>query len=280
MNRIADLNPEDIQSVEILKGAAASAIYGGRASNGVVIISTKRGQVGKPQVNLTQRFGVSELEREVGSRDFETAAEVDSTYGVGTAAATGYTTGLSNDLEKQLAHRKDLAAETYISVSGGGEGTRYYVAGQVQNTPGIIDNTGYQRQSVRLNLDQVLGSRIHGSLNANVVHTLAQRGLTNNDNSGTSFGVVFSSTPDFTNLTRRNDGTFNLNPFVPSNPLQTAALMKNDETVWRFFSSAAVDFDSGHQHEQLAQADRHRWPGLLQPGKRALLPAGPAVRAE
>jgi TonB-dependent starch-binding outer membrane protein SusC len=243
VNRIADLNPEDIQSVEILKGAAASAIYGGRASNGVVIINTKRGQIGKPQVNLTQRFGVSELEREIGSRAFETAAEVDSTYGAGTAAATGYTTGLSYDLEKQLAHRKDLAAETYISVSGGGEGTRYYVAGQVQNTPGIIDNTGYQRQSVRLNLDQVLGSRIHGSLNANVVHTLAQRGLTNNDNSGTSFGVVFSSTPDFANLTRRNDGTFNLNPFVPSNPLQTAALMKNDETVWRFFSSAAVDFD-------------------------------------
>ena len=55
VNRISDLNPEDIQSVEILKGAAASAIYGGRASNGVVIISTKRGQIGKPQVNLTSR---------------------------------------------------------------------------------------------------------------------------------------------------------------------------------------------------------------------------------
>ncbi|HEY7026604.1 MAG TPA: SusC/RagA family TonB-linked outer membrane protein [Gemmatimonadales bacterium] len=243
VNRIADVNPEDIQSVEILKGAAASAIYGGRASNGVVIINTKRGQVGKPQVDLTQRFGFSELEREVGSRTFETAAEVDAKYGAGTAAAVGYTNGQSFDLEKQLAHRKDLAAETQLSLSGGGEGTRYYAAGQIQNTPGIIDNTGYQRQSVRVNLDQVISSRVHGTLNANVMHTLAQRGLTNNDNSGTSFGVVLSSTPDFTNLTRDSTGAFRLNPFVPSNPLQTAALMKNDETVWRFLSSASLNFD-------------------------------------
>ena len=133
---------------------------------------------------------------------------------------------------------------------------------------------------MRLNLDQVLGSRIHGALNANVLHTLAQRGLTNNDNSGTSFGVVFSSTPDFTNLTRRNDGTFRPNPFVPSNPLQTAALMKNDENVWRFLSSAAVDFDVFTNTNNSLKLIGQRRTGLLQPGQRALLPAGPAVRAQ
>lgn len=227
----------------MLKGASASAIYGGRASNGVVIITTKRGQVGKPQVSLTQRFGFSELAREVGSRKFETAAEVDAVYGAGTAAAVGYTPGLSFDLERQLAHRKALADETSLNLSGGGEGTQHYLSGQVQNTPGIIDNTGFQRQSVRLNLDQRVSQRVHAALTTNVLHTKADRGLTNNDNSTTSFGVVLAFTPSFTNLGRRSDGTFRDNPFVPSNPLQTAALMRNNENVWRFLSSGTVDVD-------------------------------------
>ncbi len=243
VNRIADLNPNDIESIEILKGASAAAIYGGRASNGVVIITTKRGQVGKTQVNVSQRLGFSELARTIGSRKFETAAEVDAVYGAGTAAATGYTTGLSYDLESQLSHRKDLASETSINFSGGGEGTQYYFSGQVQNTPGIIDNTGFKRESIRLNLDQRISPRVRAGLSTNVLHTEAQRGLTNNDNSGTSFYVVMAFTPSFANLQRRSDGSFRDNPFVPSNPLQTAALMKNDEDVWRFLSSGLLDID-------------------------------------
>jgi TonB-linked SusC/RagA family outer membrane protein len=243
VNRIADINPNDIESIEILKGASASAIYGGRASNGVVIITTRRGLIGKPQVSVTQRFGFSELSRTVGSRKFETAAEVDGVYGAGTAAAVGYTPGLAFNLERQLAHRKDMANETFLSLSGGGEGTQFYLSGQVQNTPGIIDNTGFQRQSVRLNLDQRISPRVHAALSTNVLHTLAQRGLTNNDNSTTSFGVVLAFTPSFTNLKRRSDGSFRDNPFVPSNPLQTAALMKNNENVWRFLTSGTVDYD-------------------------------------
>lgn len=243
VNRIADLNPNDIASIEILKGASAAAIYGGRASNGVVIITTKRGQVGAPQVSVTQRLGFSELARTVGSRKFETAAEVDARYGAGTAAASGYTPGLAFDLERQLSHRKDLAHETSINMSGGGEGTQYFFSGQVQNTPGIIDNTGFKRQSVRLNLDQQISSRVRGSLSTNVTHSLAQRGLTNNDNSGRSFYVVLSATPSFANLQRRSDGTFRNNPIRPSNPLQTAALMKNDENVWRFLTAGTLDYD-------------------------------------
>src|SRR5437763_2601597 len=70
VNRIADLNPNDIESVEVLKGASASAIYGSKASNGVIMITTKRGRVGTPQFSLTQRFGVSQISRKMGLRDF------------------------------------------------------------------------------------------------------------------------------------------------------------------------------------------------------------------
>ena len=71
VNRVADINPNDIESIEILKGASAAAIYGSKASNGVVIINTKRGRAGDgPKVDITQRLGMYTLANKVGSRIF------------------------------------------------------------------------------------------------------------------------------------------------------------------------------------------------------------------
>ena len=78
VNRIADLNPEDIERIEVLKGGSAAAIYGSKANNGVVIITTKRGQQGKPQFNLTQRIGTFWRANELGRRTFGSLAEVQS----------------------------------------------------------------------------------------------------------------------------------------------------------------------------------------------------------
>jgi len=244
VNRIADINPEDIERIEVLKGAAASSIYGVRASNGVVIITTKKGKVGKPQVTLSQRFGFFSLSNKMGERVFANAAEADAQYGAGTGAANGCTATACPffDHEQQLAGNKPLSYETSGSVSGGDDNTRYYASGQVKRDGGIIQNTGFDRQSVRINLDQKLGSRIKFTLNQNILHTKAQRGLTNNDNTTTSYYVVFAFTPSFADLSQNPDGSFKNNPFVPSNPLQTAALSKNDEDVWRFISGANAEF--------------------------------------
>src|SRR5437868_11331981 len=73
-NRLADINPADIESVEVLKGSVASAIYGSQATNGVVVISTKRGRSGAPRFQLTQRVGTFSLLRSLGSRHFNNAA--------------------------------------------------------------------------------------------------------------------------------------------------------------------------------------------------------------
>ncbi|HEU4649187.1 MAG TPA: SusC/RagA family TonB-linked outer membrane protein [Gemmatimonadales bacterium] len=244
VNRIVDLNPADIERVEVLKGASASAIYGGRASNGVVIITTKKGRPGKTQVNLTQRAGFFALSNKYGSRRFANDAEVDAAYGAGTGATYGCTANSCPffDHEQELAGRKPLSYETVASLSGGDDNTRYFASGTVKRDGGIIENTGFQRHSVRMNLDQRLGSRLNLSLNTNVAHTKAQRGLTNNDNTGTSYYVVLASTPSFVDLSRNPDGSFKLNPFVPSNPLQTAALSRNDEDVWRLTSGANLEW--------------------------------------
>jgi TonB-dependent SusC/RagA subfamily outer membrane receptor len=78
VNRIADLNPDDISTVEVLKGASASAIYGSKASNGVIIITTKRGGTGPPRVDFRQRFGFSEASKTLGSRIFRSVEGVEA----------------------------------------------------------------------------------------------------------------------------------------------------------------------------------------------------------
>jgi TonB-linked SusC/RagA family outer membrane protein len=244
VNRIADVVPGDIETVEVLKGAAAAAIYGSRAANGVVLITTRRGRPGGTQFNFTQRLGWSELSNTLGSRRFNS---VDEAIGVwGPAAADFFQPGRVFDHERELADRKPLLTETGLGVSGGNENTRYYASGLWKHDGGIITNTGYDKQSLRLNLDQRFGSRVDVGLNTNLIRTKAQRGLTNNDNAGVSFYMVFPFTPSFVDLQQDADGLYPCNPFVGncSNPLQTAALMSNDETVWRYVAGARVVYQA------------------------------------
>jgi TonB-dependent SusC/RagA subfamily outer membrane receptor len=242
VNRIADLNPNDIENIEVLKGASASAIYGSRASNGVVIITTRRGRAGDRRINATQRVGWSKISNTLGSRTFNTVA--DATAAFGPSAANFFTPGVVHDQERELAGRTPLSSESIVDLSGGDSNTRYFASGLWKQDGGIIANTGYGKQSVRANLDQDFGQRLNLSLQTNATTSLAQRGLTNNDNASVSFWMVFPFTPSFVDLRRSPDGSFPVNPFVASNPLQTAALMKNDEKVLRSILAGRLTFNA------------------------------------
>ncbi len=241
VNRIVDLNPRDIESIEVLKGASASAIYGSKASNGVIIVKTKRGRKGRPQVNVSQRFGFFDLSNKLGMRKFADAAAIDAAFGNNTAA------GFSNqrfDLEQALAGRNALSWESSMNISGGSEKTSYFISGLWKNDEGIMENTGFDKQSLRVNIDQQLGDRLRVSASTNLIRSLAQRGLSNNDNAGVSPYMVFPFTPNFVDLRKRPDGTFPDNPFERSNPLATLHNMKNDEEVWRFIASGRGEWDA------------------------------------
>jgi len=243
VNRIADLIPNDIESIEVLKGASAAAIYGGQAANGVIIITTRRGRAGKPRFNVTQRFGTSSVANSIGSRRFADSADAVGTF---KAAAAPYCTKMSCpffDNEATLFGEHPLNVETDASMTGGNDQTQYYVSGIVRKDGGIAQNTGYQKQSVRANLDQLLGSKFRLSVNLNAIHSLSNRGLSNNDNTGTSPYVVLPTTPSFFNLSPANS-VFPVNPFTTSNPLQTFAELKNAEDVWRILGSSTLKVDA------------------------------------
>lgn len=231
VNRIADLNPADIDRIEILKGGSAAAIYGSKATNGVVIITTKRGQVGKPQFNITQRFGFSSIAKKLGQRVFNDTTEAFSVYD-SNLVRQYFVPGKRVDWEELLYGQKGLSSETEASVTGGTEQTKYFISGLVNHDEGIAVGSGYKKQGLRVNLDQVLSDRVNLSVSTNVIHTNSDRALSNNDNSGTSPGLVLPFTPSFFDPRPKN-GVYPVNPFERSNPLQTLSLIKNNEDVWR-----------------------------------------------
>ncbi len=254
-NRLADINPNDIESVEVLKSAAASAIYGSQATNGVVIITTKRGREGSPRVNFTQRVGTSQLIRKQGSRQFQNLTDALSEIGAnpeGIAAATAVCTATScpyYDYQGELYGRKSPSYESVMSLSGGVGGTRYYASGSDKQESGIATNTGARRQSLRANIDQNVGQRITLSLGSNLLRSFSQRAISNNDNSFSSPLYGFAYTPSIIDLRQKDAlGQYVLNPFAGggtlggSNPFQTFDLMQNNEDVYRLIFSGKANW--------------------------------------
>jgi TonB-linked SusC/RagA family outer membrane protein len=250
VNRIADLNPNDIASIEVLKGAAASAIYGSKAANGVVVITTKRGQVGAPQINVTQRVGVYTPLRTLKARRW-TEEEAVAKYG---EAARPFFEGNSSpffDHYAQVYSNRRPSFETIADVRGGTESTRYFVSGSWKHDEGLERNTFATRQSLRANLDQTLGSNMDLKVSTAFTRNENDRGWNNNCNNYGCHGYAIAYIPSFVDLTRRNpDGSFP-EPFgVPSNPVQITELADNHEETLRFTGGVTLGWNAMDRSDQ------------------------------
>jgi TonB-linked SusC/RagA family outer membrane protein len=255
-NRLADINPNDIESIEVLKSAAASAMYGSQATNGVVLITTKRGKAGAPKFNLTQRGGAYAASRLRDSRRFETLDEVlavGSVKGNPDASAAARAVCTPNcphyDYQGELFGETKASYETVANFTGGIANTRYFVSGFNRYEGGTAMNTDAKRQSLRANVDQSIGSKITVGLNANVLRSFSQRGVSNNDNTFSSPVYAFGYTPGIIDLQKRDaTGSYMLNPFPPgglkaaSNPFQTFDLMRTNEDVYRMIAGGRMNY--------------------------------------
>jgi len=241
-NRIADINPDDIQTIEILKGASAAAIYGSRGAAGVVIITTKKGKSGKTKVNFSQGFGFNEAIRLQGQRDW-TAALAESQYGEGALYTAAEAAGTLRDYEKEIFGEKGLISNTSISASGGSDKTTFFTGFSRNDEDGIVKNTGYKKSSFRLNVDHRFTENVKLALNTNYITSNADRGFFNNDNTGTTLGVALTATRPWDFLLPDANGNYPDHPNNSSNPLQTRDLMKNNERVNRFIVGGSLDIN-------------------------------------
>ncbi len=236
-NRLADIDPNDIETIEILKGASAAAMYGSRASGGVVIITTKRGEAGKTKISLQQSIGWQEILNPLGVREWTRDKVLNSRY---VAQVDLFDAANLHNYEDELYGNKGTLLNTRLSASGGTDKTRFFIGGTYKNEDGIINNTGYEKEAVRVNVDHKFNDWLGAAISTNYIHSSADRGFFNNDNSGTTMGISFSATPGFAQLLPDENGNFPTNPFAASNFLETAAKITNNETVNRFLGGGSL----------------------------------------
>jgi TonB-linked SusC/RagA family outer membrane protein len=172
-NRLADINPADIDHIEVLNGAAAAAIYGSRANAGVVQIFTKRGMTGAPEVSFSTSVMVSKLRKKLdvnraptkfgGSPDVQTQDILTPTL-ITTTPVTRY------DYQDYI-FQTGVGTDNNVSVRGGTDKTKYYLSGSYYFNQGIIKNTDYRRYSFRANIDQTFNRWLSFNLGLNYINS-------------------------------------------------------------------------------------------------------------
>lgn len=155
---LSTINPNDIESVEVLKDASATAIYGARGANGVVIISTRRGKNGPTRVQLETYQGIQQVTKTIDMLNAAGFAKLENE--VYNAPIYSNPDSLGKGIDWQDLLFRDAIIQNYqLSVSGGSEKTQFSISGNYFNQDGIIINSNFKRYSLRLNIDHKISDR-------------------------------------------------------------------------------------------------------------------------
>jgi TonB-linked SusC/RagA family outer membrane protein len=231
-NPLNAINPSEIESIDVLKDASATAIYGSQATNGVIVITTKRGKVGAPQITYDFYTGYQKIPGELPTMNLQQLA----TFINARAQAWGFDVrpefanpqylGTGTDWQKEL-FRKAPQSNHSITVSGGDSRTQYLVSGSYYNQEGIALGSDFKRSSVRLNLD-------NKTTNWLKIGTSLQLAHVNENVNSTASNVISTAlnlTPDIPvqNADGSWGGVTSTNGWTPgvANPVALALIVKD-----------------------------------------------------
>ncbi|MBB1283721.1 TonB-dependent receptor [Flavisolibacter sp. BT320] len=169
---LATLNPNDIESIDVLKDASAQAIYGSMAANGVVIITTKKGKVGEGKINYDVYYGTQTAPKKIKMMDLKEFARYQNEVSpiIGTQPAAEFANpdvlGRGTDWQDAIFQRGRVQNHQ-LSFSGGQNRTTYYVSGNYFDQKGILIGSGFKRYSMRFNLDQQVKTWFRAGISVN-----------------------------------------------------------------------------------------------------------------
>lgn len=236
--------PSDIESIEVLKDAASTAIYGSRASNGIILVTTKKGKTGKASITFNTNIGIQNLinkQKVLNASQFKEIldAATDNTYLWDKEEQRMFDEGRSTDWQ-DLITQSGVYQNYNLGITGGSEKTTYYLGLDWVDQEGIIKNTGYQKGNIRFNLDSKLNNWLTMGAKFNVLRSSTNSSNTdgvagmNSLDQGTMGSAIASkpSAPIF-----NEDGTYYDNLLLRPNPVAAVTYFKNNFTQTRINAS-------------------------------------------
>ena len=239
---LSSLNPEDIESLTVLKDAAAASLYGSRAANGVIIITTKQGKAGKTKISYNMETGwtniaVNSQYHPMSSKDmkeyywngFKNYAAVVGGYSENDAIAYAdrttpglfwnYDSDINTDWRKEI-YRNGFATDHQLAMSGGSEKTKFYVGLGYNKTEGIVKGSEFERFSGRVNLDHYAKDWLRIGVRQMLAFTNTEGFRDQNDQSqgfstSAPLSILFSMDP--TAVNKLEDGSYNPDAGITAN---------------------------------------------------------------
>lgn len=244
---LSSINPQDIESMQVLKDAAAAAIYGARASNGVVLITTKRGQAGKAKIDFRAWTGVAEAIRTV---DKTTAAQQimleregflndDPSLNPNDPSISNESLGwdgVSNSDWVGEVFREAVIREYQVSASGGSEAFTYFMSAGYRDEEGVMINSNFKRYTTRLNIDYNATDEL--KIGTSLSFSSSKQSLLQNDNN--IFGIYSAAILTSSHRPIRDTETGEFVDGLPSfntNAVRSAIESKQDNTVYKFLGN-------------------------------------------
>ncbi|MEH0153392.1 TonB-dependent receptor [Limibacter armeniacum] len=236
---MADINPNDIETLNVLKDAAAASIYGASGANGVILITTKRGKSGKPTVSVNFSTGFTQLSMtpEMFNADEYVQLKLDAAAGAGNPKTINevlndpverqnYIDGKSIDWHEQLL-RTGSVTNAGVTVSGGSEKLTFYLNNNLYREIGVVQNSDYTRYSLRLNSDYKAADFLKIGANLQISASDAdETGNTLDQNGNADFNDFVGNTP----LGRTHDENGDLVPTVKGDQFQYNPLFRYQES--------------------------------------------------
>ena len=249
-NPLNSIDPSDIESIDILKDASATAIYGARGANGVVMVTTKHGPRNGSQTTLETSYGVQTISKRLNALNGPQYMELRNEAYVNAGRAAPYTgaqiaAAPSYDYPSLMV--QSAPQQSYgVSFTGGDDKTRYLISGNSQSQKGVIVNSDFMRFGARVNLEREMSQRFR--LGTSLSVNRSQQGLNRTENGGIGAGangILGALNFDPTVAPRNDAGGWNLKSTLGEqldNPLANALEIQNPRRVSRFLGSGFGEY--------------------------------------
>jgi TonB-dependent starch-binding outer membrane protein SusC len=251
VNALSTINPSDIESIEVLKDASATAIYGSRGANGVVIITTRRGKKGTDEVNYSGYFGTQQAAKKLsllnGSQWASLVNDINISDGVTKTYTDSAIKAFGSGSDWQSAGLRTAPVQNHeLSISGGDDKSRYLFSGNYYNQDGIVLNSNFIRYSGRLNYERNVSDNFKFGTNLFVSKSVQ------NEPTGAAFKSITPASAWATLLQtvpivpiKNANGSYNIsNPYIttPTNPLQDIATTTNESNLTRTLGNVYLEY--------------------------------------